>query len=84
MFCLHVCMCVMKHCMHHMYAVPPVASRGCQIPWIATDGCKPPCGFWERNPGPLEEQLIFLSGDPPPQLPHFKIAINVALGNQTH
>jgi hypothetical protein len=21
-----------------------------------TDGCEPPCGCWELNPGPLEEQ----------------------------
>jgi hypothetical protein len=23
-----------------------------------TDGCEPPCGFWELNSGPLEEQSV--------------------------
>ena len=23
---------------------------------LITDGCKPPCGFWELNSGPLDEQ----------------------------
>jgi hypothetical protein len=23
-----------------------------------TDGCEPPCGCWELNSGPLEEQLV--------------------------
>jgi hypothetical protein len=25
------------------------------------DGCELPCGCWELNPGPLEEQLVFLT-----------------------
>jgi hypothetical protein len=25
-----------------------------------TDGCEPPCGCWELNSGPLEEQSVFL------------------------
>ena len=25
-----------------------------------TDGCEPPCGCWELNSGPLEEQTAFL------------------------
>jgi len=27
------------------------------------------CGFWESNPGPLEEQLVFLTTEPSLQLP---------------
>ena len=23
------------------------------------DGCEPPCGCWELNSGPLEEQTVF-------------------------
>jgi hypothetical protein len=29
-------------------------------------GCKPPCGCWEPNPGPLQEQQVFLTADPQP------------------
>jgi hypothetical protein len=25
---------------------------------LITDGCEPPCGCWELNSGPLEEQLV--------------------------
>jgi hypothetical protein len=23
------------------------------------DDCEPPCGYWELNPGPLQEQQVF-------------------------
>ena len=26
-----------------------------------TDGCEPPCGCWELNSGPLEEQSLLLT-----------------------
>jgi hypothetical protein len=29
-----------------------------------TDRCKLPCGCWEPNPGPLEEQPVLLTGEP--------------------
>jgi hypothetical protein len=29
-----------------------------------TDGCEPPCGCWELNSGPLEEQLVLLITEP--------------------
>jgi hypothetical protein len=29
-----------------------------------TDGCEPPCGCWELNPGPLEEQSVLLTAEP--------------------
>jgi hypothetical protein len=28
-----------------------------------TDGCEPPCGCWELNSGPLEEQSVLLSAE---------------------
>ena len=28
------------------------------------DGCEPPCGCWELNPGPLEEQSLLLTSEP--------------------
>jgi hypothetical protein len=36
-----------------------------------TDGCEPPCGCWELNSGPLEEQTVFSTTEPslqPPKL----------------
>ena len=29
-----------------------------------TDSCKPPCGCWELNPGPLEEQSVLSTTEP--------------------
>jgi hypothetical protein len=29
-----------------------------------TDGCEPPCGGWELNPGLLEEHLLLLNAKP--------------------
>jgi hypothetical protein len=29
-----------------------------------TDGCEPPCGFWELNSGPPEEQSVLLTTEP--------------------
>ena len=28
------------------------------------NGCEPPCGFWDLNSGPLEEQLVLLPTEP--------------------
>jgi hypothetical protein len=28
-----------------------------------TDGCEPPCGCWELNSGPLEEQSVLLTAE---------------------
>jgi hypothetical protein len=33
-----------------------------------TDGCEPPCGCWELNSGPLEEQSVLLTTEPLLQL----------------
>jgi hypothetical protein len=30
----------------------------------STDGCEPPCDFWELNSGPLEEQSVLLTAEP--------------------
>jgi hypothetical protein len=46
-----------------------------------TDSCEPPCGCWELNPGPLEEQPVVLTIEPSLQLNisvfSFKISISV-------
>jgi hypothetical protein len=34
-----------------------------------TDGCEPPCGCWDLNSGPLEEQSVLLTAEPCLQLP---------------
>ena len=34
-----------------------------------TDGCEPPCGCWELNVGPLEEQPVLLTTEPSLQPP---------------
>jgi hypothetical protein len=31
---------------------------------LITDGCEPPCGCWELNSGPLEEQMVLLTTEP--------------------
>lgn len=31
-----------------------------------TDCCEPPCGCWESNPSPLEEQSVLPSAEPSP------------------
>ena len=42
-----------------------------RAPDIITDGCEPPCGCWELNSGPLEEQPVLLTTEPYPQHPSF-------------
>ena len=31
---------------------------------LVTDGCEPPCGCWDLNSGPLEEQSALLTAEP--------------------
>ena len=33
-------------------------------PDLIPDGCEPPCGCWELNSGPLEEQTMLLTTEP--------------------
>jgi hypothetical protein len=35
---------------------------------LITDGFEPPCGCWELNSGPLEEQSVLLTAEPSLQL----------------
>ena len=54
MFYLHVCLCTT--------CVPKESIR---YPGTGVrDGCGPPCGHWEANPGPLEEQPVPLTTEP--------------------
>ena len=36
------------------------------------DGCEPPCGCWELNSGPLQEQSVLLTTEPSLQ-PHVSV-----------
>jgi hypothetical protein len=38
-----------------------IPEEGIRFPY---SGCKPPCGCWELNSGPLEEQLVILTIEP--------------------
>jgi hypothetical protein len=40
-----------------------------------TDGCEPPCGCWELNSGPLEEQSVLLTTEPSLQPPSLAFLI---------
>jgi hypothetical protein len=44
--------------------------RGHQI--FVMDGCEPPCGCWDLNSGPLEEQSVLLTAEPSHQ-PDFSL-----------
>jgi hypothetical protein len=64
-FCLHIyflketlfILCMWVHChflqWHQKRTSDPI-----------TNGCEPPCGCWELNSGPLEEQSVFLIAEP--------------------
>ena len=42
-----------------------------RAPDLIIDGCEPPCGCWELNSRPLEEQKVLLTAEPslqPPQV----------------
>jgi hypothetical protein len=36
---------------------------------LITGVCEPPCGCWDLNSGPAEEQSVFLPAEPPHQPP---------------
>ena len=35
-----------------------------RAPDIITDDCEPPCGCWESNSAPLEDQSVLLTSEP--------------------
>ena len=45
--------------------LPAGVSKGDRFPETGdTNSCELPCGCWESNPGPLEEQPVFLTVEP--------------------
>jgi hypothetical protein len=51
---------VLPVCAAHGSQKKSVGSPGTGV----TDGCKPPCGFWELNVGPLQEQQVLFTAEP--------------------
>ena len=45
------------------------------------DGCELPCGCWELNSGPLEEQSVLLTAEPLLQPPKCFLRVVVIDGN---
>lgn len=60
-----MCVSVLPGCIlvHNMHAWCPQRSEEViRFPGKGVkDGCTPPCGCWESNMGPQEEQPVFLS-----------------------
>jgi hypothetical protein len=59
-----VCVCVF----YRLGVVVFSYTRKKKVSDSVTDGCEPPCGYWELNSGPLEEQSVLLTAEPSPQL----------------
>jgi len=53
--------------LHHMCAVPTKSRKIRSSGTGVIDGFEIPCGCWESNPSPLEEQPMCLTSEPPPQ-----------------
>ena len=64
----------------------PACMPACQkrVPDLITDGCEPPCDWWELNSGPLEGWPVLLTSEPSlqpqnrllqgtPMLPHISM-----------
>lgn len=51
-------MSVLPVCMYHMYAWYLQWSEQGPLELEFTDGCDPPCGFWEPNLSPMPEQQV--------------------------
>ena len=56
-----------------MYQCSGYVNGACQNKALdpITDGCEPPCGCWELNSGPLEEQSVLLTTELSLQPPTF-------------
>jgi hypothetical protein len=54
-----------------MLACYPEFRRGSRME--LKDGCEPPCGCWELNPGPLKEEPILLTVKPSLSFKHIEL-----------
>ena len=61
--CLYVCrllsICVSMHHVHSWC----LRRQKRVVELEVIENCEPPCGCWEPNPGPLEEQAVLLTGE---------------------
>jgi hypothetical protein len=48
---------------HYVCSILPACMPACQkrAPDLIIGSCEPPCGHWELNSGPLEEQSVLLT-----------------------
>jgi hypothetical protein len=46
---------------------------------FVTDGCEPPCGCWDLNSGPSEEQVVLLTTEPSHQPCLFFVFLKIYL-----
>ena len=78
MFC--ICRCFIKKDLFiyflYMSTLPCLQTPQKRASDPITEGCEPPCGCWELNSGPMEDQSVFLTTEPSlqPQL-FFLIAL---------
>jgi hypothetical protein len=83
-----MCLNVLPACvrMYHMCIWRPWKPEdGIRFPVIGVTGsCKLPCGCWELNPGPLQEQPVLLTIPPGPL--GFSVLTNpdLLVGKSTH
>jgi hypothetical protein len=60
-------------------------TRQKRAPDLIIDGCKPPCGCWKLNLGPLEEQSVLLTTEPslqptsPPLCFYLSVSVSVSV-----
>ena len=52
-----------------------------RAPDLIIDDCEPPCGGWELNSGPLEEQPVLLTSEPSLQPPKLSCYLEKKRGN---
>jgi hypothetical protein len=68
---LPACLCIRHMPTAHRGQKKSVRFPGTGVP----DSHNPPCGCWEMNPGPLEEQPVFLTAELSFQ-PHGLLKVN--------
>ena len=65
LFYVYECFAYMYVCVPCVYMIPPRRpEKDIKYPGTGvTDNCEPPCGCWELNLGPLQEQQVLLTSE---------------------